>query len=48
MGQVNFVRIGRKYINSKGSITLSTGILADDPVEKKQVLQWLMELYTVS
>ena len=34
MGQVNLVRIGRKYLNSKGSITLSTGILADDPVEK--------------
>lgn len=34
MGQVNVVRIGRKYLNPKGSITLSTGILADDPVEK--------------
>ena len=34
MGQVNLVRIGRKYLNKKGSITLSTGILADDPVEK--------------
>ena len=34
MGQVNLVRIGRKYLNPKGSITLSTGILADDPVEK--------------
>ncbi|MFK8103337.1 MAG: short chain dehydrogenase [Saprospiraceae bacterium] len=34
MGQVNVVRIGRKYLNAKGSITLSTGILADDPVEK--------------
>lgn len=34
MGQVNLVRIGRKYLNRKGSITLSTGILADDPVEK--------------
>ena len=34
MGQVNLVRIGRKHLNSKGSITLSTGILADDPVEK--------------
>ena len=32
MGQVNLVRIGRKYLNPKGSITLSTGILADDPV----------------
>lgn len=34
MGQVNVVRIGSKYINPKGSITLSTGILADEPVEK--------------
>jgi len=34
MGQVNIVRIGRYYLNPKGSITLSTGILADDPVEK--------------
>lgn len=33
MGQVNVVRIGRKYLNPGGSITLSTGILADDPVE---------------
>lgn len=34
MGQVNLVRIGRNYLNPKGSITLSTGILADDPVEQ--------------
>jgi len=34
MGQVNLVRIGRHFLNNKGSITLSTGILADDPVEK--------------
>jgi len=33
MGQVNLVRIGRKYLNTGGSFTLSTGILADDPVE---------------
>ena len=33
MGQVNTVRIGRKYLNKGGSITLSTGILADDPVD---------------
>lgn len=32
MGQVNLVRIGRDYVNANGSITLSTGILADDPV----------------
>lgn len=34
MGQVNLVRIGQKYLNPNGSITLSTGILADDPVLK--------------
>jgi len=34
MGQVNLVRIGQNYLNVKGSITLSTGILADDPVVK--------------
>ena len=32
MGQVNLVRIGQNYLNLNGSITLSTGILADDPV----------------
>lgn len=33
MGQVNLVRIGKDYLNPGGSITLTTGILADDPVE---------------
>jgi NAD(P)-dependent dehydrogenase (short-subunit alcohol dehydrogenase family) len=33
MGQVNLVRIGQKYVNAGGSFTLSTGILADDPVD---------------
>ena len=32
MGQVNLVRIGKDYLNDNGSITLSTGILADHPV----------------
>lgn len=32
MGQVNLVRIGLNYLNTGGSITLTTGILADDPV----------------
>ena len=32
MGQVNLVRMGQKYLNPGGSFTLSTGILADDPV----------------
>ena len=34
MGQVNIVRIGRAYLNKGGSITLTTGVLADDPVVK--------------
>ena len=34
MGQVNLVRIGQHYLNKNGSITLTTGILADDPVVK--------------
>ena len=33
MGQVNVVRLGKDYLNPGGSITLSTGILADDPVD---------------
>jgi NAD(P)-dependent dehydrogenase (short-subunit alcohol dehydrogenase family) len=32
MGQVNLVRIGRDFVNPGGSFTLTTGILADDPV----------------
>jgi len=32
MGQVNLVRVGKDYMNSGGSFTLSTGILADHPV----------------
>lgn len=32
MGQVNLVRIGQKYVNDNGSFTLTTGILADDPI----------------
>lgn len=34
MGQVNVARIGKEFLNEGGSITLSTGILADDPVVK--------------
>lgn len=33
MGQVNVVRVAKDYLNPGGSITLSTGILADDPVD---------------
>lgn len=32
MGQVNLVRIGQNYLNDNGSFTLTTGILADEPV----------------
>ena len=32
MGQVNLVRIGKDFVNPGGSFTLTTGILADDPV----------------
>ena len=32
MGQVNLVRIGKNYLNTGGSFTLTTGILADHPV----------------
>jgi NAD(P)-dependent dehydrogenase (short-subunit alcohol dehydrogenase family) len=32
MGQVNLVRIGQNYINEGGSFTLTTGILAEEPV----------------
>src|ERR1700750_264199 len=32
MGQVNLVLIGQHFINQKGSFTLTTGILAEDPV----------------
>jgi NAD(P)-dependent dehydrogenase (short-subunit alcohol dehydrogenase family) len=33
MGQINLVRIGQHYLNDGGSFTLTTGILADDPVK---------------
>jgi NAD(P)-dependent dehydrogenase (short-subunit alcohol dehydrogenase family) len=32
MGQVNLVRSGQKYLNDGGSFTLTTGILADEPI----------------
>lgn len=32
MGQVNLVRLGLEHVNAGGSFTLTTGILADDPV----------------
>jgi NAD(P)-dependent dehydrogenase (short-subunit alcohol dehydrogenase family) len=32
MGQINLALIGQHYINDKGSFTLTSGILAEDPV----------------
>ena len=32
LGQINLVLIGQHYINSKGSFTLVSGVLSDDPV----------------
>jgi NAD(P)-dependent dehydrogenase (short-subunit alcohol dehydrogenase family) len=32
MGQVNLVRIGQHYLNDRGSFTLTTGILSEDPI----------------
>jgi len=32
MGQINLVMVGQNYINPKGSITLTSGTLSDDPV----------------
>lgn len=32
MGQVNLVLIGREYIKGKGSFTLTSGVLAHDPI----------------
>ncbi len=32
MGQVNLVRVGQEFLRAGGSFTLTTGILADDPV----------------
>jgi NAD(P)-dependent dehydrogenase (short-subunit alcohol dehydrogenase family) len=32
MGQVNLVRIGQNYVNDGASFTLTTGILAEEPV----------------
>lgn len=32
MGQVNLVLIGQHHINAKGSFTLTSGILSDDPI----------------
>lgn len=38
MGQVNLARIGQEFIRNGGSITLTTGILADEPVRGSAAL----------
>lgn len=37
MGQINLVRIGQKFLKDNGSFTLTTGILAEDPVKTSAV-----------
>ncbi len=32
MGQINLVRVGRKYINDNGSFTLTSGVLSQNPM----------------
>jgi len=32
MGQVNLVRLGRSYVNDKGSFTLTSGVLSQHPI----------------
>ncbi len=32
MGQVNLVRVGLKYVNNNGSFTLTSGVLASEPM----------------
>lgn len=34
LGQIHLILLGLKYIRDNGSITLTTGILMDDPIEK--------------
>ncbi|MAT60210.1 MAG: short chain dehydrogenase [Micrococcales bacterium] len=38
MGQVNLVRFGRTHISDGGSITLTTGVLADHPLPGSSIL----------
>ena len=34
MGQINLVMIGKEFIHDNGSFTLTSGILAEDPIPK--------------
>ncbi len=38
MGQVNLVRIGRDFVNDGGSITLTSGVLAREPIPGSVVI----------
>ncbi|PRY11261.1 NADP-dependent 3-hydroxy acid dehydrogenase YdfG [Pontibacter ummariensis] len=38
MGQINLVLVGQHYLNNGGSITLTSGILSEDPIANGTVL----------
>ena len=38
MGQINLVMAGKNYINDNGSFTITSGILADDPIKNAVVV----------
>ena len=38
MGQVNVVRIGQHYVNPEGSITITIGVLAQEPIPGSTVI----------
>jgi NAD(P)-dependent dehydrogenase (short-subunit alcohol dehydrogenase family) len=38
MGQINLVMVGKDYINDNGSFTITSGILADEPIKNAVVL----------
>jgi NAD(P)-dependent dehydrogenase (short-subunit alcohol dehydrogenase family) len=38
MGQINLVMVGKEYINDHGSFTITSGILADEPIKNAVVL----------
>ena len=38
MGQVNFIRIGRNHLKDGGSITVTCGILAHEPIKGSAII----------
>lgn len=38
MGQVNLLRIGQKYLNSNGSVTLTSGVLSREPMQGGSII----------